>query len=84
MAGKKRKVTKHTNMLFHQFRATVAGKRQDILDWLKYLEKLHKQIVDFIVEKSKLSVKEVQEILKSESWFTSEEVLKMGVVDEVV
>ena len=83
MAGKKRKVTKHTNMLFHQFRATVAGKRQDILDWLKYLEKLHKQIVDFIVEKSKLSVKEVQEILKSESWFTSEEVVKMGVVDEI-
>lgn len=84
LCGQERKIMPHTHILIHQFRTGFMGKRQDILDLLKHLEAVHQQLVEYIASKSKLSQKQVDEIMQSESWFTAEDALKMGLVDKIV
>jgi|GEM_PF-3182809 len=83
IAGKKRYITPNTHILVHQFRTGIVGKHQDILDYMKHLENIYKQLVSFISSKTKLSVDETKEMLKSESWFTAKDAIKMGFADEM-
>ena len=82
IAGKRRFITPNTHVLVHQFRTGIMGKHQDLLDYMKHLENVYKQLVTFISSKTKLSQNEVKEMLKSESWFTAEDAVKMGFADE--
>lgn len=83
-SGSKRYLTEHCNVLIHQFRAGFQGKRQDIFDYLRHLEHIHKDLVNYISSKSRLSKAKVEEIMKSESWFTAKEALDMGIVDAII
>jgi len=84
LAGKKRFVTENAHLLIHQFRAGVQGKRQDILDMLQHLESVHTQLIDYISSHSKLTKADVTEMMKSETWFTSQDAIKYGVADEIL
>ena len=83
LAGKKRYLTANSHVLIHQFRAGFYGKRQDILDMLKHLEKVHDQLVGFISSRTKLSKKDVDEMMKSETWLTAKEAIEYGIADEI-
>ena len=83
-SGKSRYLTKNCHVLIHQFRAGFQGKRQDILDLLKHLEKVHKQLISFIADNSKLPYKRIEEIMKNESWFDAEEAIAMGIADDII
>jgi len=84
MAGKKRYLSKYAHVLIHQIRTILAGKRADVLDYLKHLEDLQTQFIQFITERTKLGPKQVEELLSRESWIPAEDAKKMGIVDEIV
>jgi ATP-dependent Clp endopeptidase proteolytic subunit ClpP len=84
IAGKRRYITPNTNILAHQLRAGIGGKRQDMLDYIKHIENIHKQTVNFISKHTKLSISNVDDMLKRESWLTAEEAIKFGFADEIL
>lgn len=83
-AGEKRSVMENCHLLVHQFRTQIGGKRQDILDYLVHLEQIHKQMVEFLSGKTKLSKEQINDMLKSESWLTAQQAKEQGFVDAVV
>ena len=83
LAGKKRYFTPNAHILVHQFRANIGGKRQDILDMLQHLEKVHKQLVTYISSHSKLNQSQVQDMMKNETWLTVQEALEYGLADGI-
>ena len=84
LAGDKRFVTANTHLLVHQFSASVGGKRQDILDYMKHFDHMQDQIVSFISKRTKLDDKEVNDLLKSESWLTAKDALDKGFCDSLI
>lgn len=83
-AGKKRSITKNSHLLVHQFRTQIGGKRQDILDYLVHLENIHRQMVEFLSSKTKMSKDELNNMLKNESWVTAAQAKDLGIVDNII
>lgn len=81
--GKKRFIGKNSFMLLHQLRGSQSGKFEDMQDEIKNSEKIMKLIRQMVKEKSKIEVKEIDEILKHEWWLTSDECLNYGLVDSI-
>lgn len=81
--GKRRFIGKNSFMLLHQLRGSQSGKFEDMQDEIKNSEKIMKLIRQMVKEKSKIEVKEIDEILKHEWWLTSDECLNYGLVDSI-
>ena len=57
IAGTKKYTTANTHFLAHQFSASVGGKRQEILDYMKHFEHIQEQVLSFISTNTKLEKK---------------------------
>ena len=84
LAGSKRYSYKHSVFLIHQMSTILVGKMEEIRDNLKLSTNLEDMIKSYILEKTKIKEKEIEEIYKRETWLNSEEALKYGVIDEVI
>jgi ATP-dependent Clp protease protease subunit len=83
LGGNKKYITPNTHILVHQLRAGIQGKRNDMIDYWKHIENIHKQTVAFIAANTKLNKSEVENMLKNETWLTAEEAVKHGFADEI-
>lgn len=81
--GKKRFIGKNSFMLLHQLRGSQSGKFEDMQDEIKNSEKIMDLIRRMVKEKSKIDLKEIDEILKHEWWLTSKECMNYGLVDVI-
>ena len=72
--------------LYHQVSSGFIGKVQDMEEKLKETKRLQKMIEDITLEKTNISKKKLNDILKNKiDWYMSaEEALKLGVVDEII
>jgi ATP-dependent Clp endopeptidase proteolytic subunit ClpP len=84
LAGKERALTTNSNLLVHQLRAGINGKLDEILDYMKHLDELHKQMSDYIVKYTKLDASKVKDMLARESWIMAQQALEMGFVDRII
>lgn len=85
LAGKKRRMSKHASLHIHQISSGIRGTRNEMKDTLKSLENLHKNLRNFILEKTKIKTeKEVEDLMDRESYFTAEEALELGFIDEII
>ena len=84
LMGNERYISKHSHILIHQMSSGFQGKRSDILDYLKHLEDIQADLMEYIADKTGFTVQKVEEITSKETWLTAKEVvsMKMGKIWE--
>ena len=86
ITGHKRFGYKHSTPLYHQVSTGFHGKVQDMEDSLVETKRLQKKIEDITLERTSISKKKLNEILKNKKdWFmTAEDALTLGVIDGIL
>ena len=84
LCGKKRMINRHAYMLIHQLSSGMWGKYQECKDEIKNLDKLMVMIKQIYKEYTSIPMEKLEEILKHDLWFDSEECLKYGLVDGII
>ncbi len=81
--GEKRFIQPNAYVLIHEISSHVWGKMSNIIDEYSNLQKLTKHIKAYYAKRTKLSVKQLDTILKSDITWNAEEAIKYGIVDEI-
>lgn len=81
----KRVITKNTEIMTHQFSSMIYGKFHELMAAHKYHERLEMQFLEFFKKNTKMTEKQVRDIIFSPSdrWLTPQEALKYGIVDRI-
>jgi len=79
----KRFIGKNAHMLIHQLSSNMWGKMSEIEDEYKHLNELMKQIKRIYGEYTKISKKELTELLKHDIWLNPQTCIKYGLVDDI-
>ena len=70
--------------MIHQFSAVKWGTHEQFRDEMNLQEMLIARLVQFYVDHTKLSAEAVRELLRHDSWFSAEQCLEKGIVDELL
>lgn len=84
--GQHRTATAGTMFMIHEaslFKFIADEKRSDIISQAKMMEMLESRYNKLISDRSKLSIKDLEEKCKATTWFTAKEALEWGLVDEI-
>ena len=83
--GRKRKIHKHSTMMYHQVSSGVHGKVADIKEDLVEAMRLQKTIEEMTLENTKITKKKLEKVYKKKKdWFLdAKDALKWGCVDEI-
>jgi len=86
ISGHKRFGYPHSTPLYHQVSTGFYGKIKDMEEKLEETKRLQKKIETFTLERTNISKKKLNEILKNKvDWYMSvEEALSLGVIDEII
>lgn len=86
LGGKKRFIQKNAFMLIHQLRTDYWGTftHEQIKDQQENGENLMKALKSVYLEKTKLTAKKLDELLKHDLYFNSAQCLEFGLVDEII
>ena len=79
----KRFIGKNAHMLIHQLSSNMWGKMSEIEDEYKHLNELMKQIKRLYGEYTKISKKELTELLKHDIWLNPQTCIQYGLVDAI-
>lgn len=82
--GAKRYITSNSYMLIHQLSTFNAGTYESIKDGMMNADKLMLKLKGMYKKKSKMTNKEIAEIMKHDLFLGSEEAFQMGLVDGVL
>lgn len=80
----KRVCSKFTVGLLHDGNSTVGGTSSKVRDTVKFAERYEKRIKDFMISHSKIDENIYNEIERQEFWMDSSDMLKYGIVDEII
>jgi len=83
MVCHKRYITQHSFMLIHQLSSACAGKFQEIQDDFENDKKFMDLLYKLYRENTTMSDKKIKDVLKHDIWWSSEECLENGLVDEL-
>ncbi len=81
LLSKNRYITKNSHILIHQLRGQITGRRDEMLDTLKHIEDIHKQMRTFIKEMTPLNEEQIGSLLAKESWLNAEEAVNLGLCE---
>lgn len=84
VCGKKRFINRHAYMLVHQLSSGMWGKYDECKDEIKNLDKIMVMIKQVYKEYTKIPMNKLDEILKHDLWFDSNECLEYGLVDKII
>jgi ATP-dependent Clp protease protease subunit len=81
----KRVMAPKTAVMTHQFSTAFWGKQHELVAARKFHDTLEKQFIDHFVRHTKMTEKQIREILlkPSDTWLTAEECLKLGICDAI-
>ena len=85
IAGKKRFAYPHSSFLFHE--GSIGSEIQDAHKFKKYAEFYNvqlEQMKDFILSNTKITEEEYDKMSKDDNWYTTEQALEKGFIDEVI
>ena len=83
--GKKRFMTKNSFILIHQLSSSLGeGKFDDLDDNMENLNKFMDTIKKIYIEKTKIPMTDLTNILEHDLWMDSKECLELGIVDEII
>lgn len=83
IAGNKRFITPSSYMLIHQLSTYFGGNFEQIKDEFGNCEKLMKQLKEIYASHTKLTRKQLTDVLKRDINWSAEDCLKYGLVDEI-
>jgi ATP-dependent protease ClpP protease subunit len=83
IAADKRFMTKNAHAMVHELSSGNSGKYTEFRSYVKFLDQLHEKLVNIYCEKTKKSKEEIESIMRNETWFTAEDYLKFGFIDEI-
>lgn len=84
MAGDTVKINQGAFVMIHEALSIMYGNAKEFRKEADLLEKVDKQIAGFYVRKTGKDLSEIQDIMTDETWFTADEALEFGLVDEVM
>lgn len=86
LAGHKRYCYKHSTFLVHQLSGGQHGMYLDLKEGVDEYDRLNKDIVKYILSKTKFTEDKIEEIWnkKQDFYFNAEDAVKYGVVDEIL
>lgn len=78
------KCLRFTTALIHGGNQYLEGTASQVKDYFKFNEKYEEKIKEFILSHSKITEKEYKKLERTEWYMTSEDMLKYGLVDEII
>lgn len=84
VTGDKRYITEYGQMLIHQLSGGNWGKFHELKDDMKNSTELMNKIKNIYIKHTKLSIKELNKILKHDLYWDAEKCLDVGLVDEII
>jgi ATP-dependent Clp protease protease subunit len=81
--GDVRLMTSNAYAMIHELSSGYSGPFSKLKSETKFCEQLEKQIVKLFVEKTGLSEKEIEDFLLRDTWFSAEEYLENGFIDDI-
>ncbi len=79
----KRYMTKNAHAMVHELSSGNQGKYTEFRSYCKFLDQLHEKLVNIYCDKTKKSREEVESIMRNETWFSADEYLKYGFIEEI-
>jgi ATP-dependent protease ClpP protease subunit len=79
----KRYMTKNAHAMIHELSSGNQGKYTELRSYCKFLDQLHEKLVTIYCDKTKKTKEEIEQLLKNETWFSADEYLKYGFVEEI-
>ena len=83
-AGSKRLMRKNAYMLVHEMRGAVWGKYTEMKEDMISNDAIMKTIKDWYIAKTKLSAKDIDQILSKDVWWNAKQCLKYGLIDQII
>jgi len=80
----KRFCSKQCRIMFHQLSGFTSGKIEDMDVRVQEAKRLQGELEHFISSKTKIKLNEVRKKMKNDFFLTSEEAIKLGVVDKII
>lgn len=86
ISGKKRFISNHATLLYHQLSHTISGNHTSNKQQLEEDENTYKEMMEYVLEKTKINKKKLEEINKTKSdWIMrKDEAIKLGVADAII
>lgn len=84
MACHTRLISPNSMMLIHQFRGEMWGTYEQLVDSMKYSDRLMAILINFYTTHSKMTGEQTADVLKRDSWFTAGEAESLGLVDGIL
>lgn len=84
VVGKKRFIGKYSFMLVHQLSSSFWGKLDKIEDEVENLRKLMTTIKNIYKKHTKMDKRRLDTILSKDLWWSSEECISQGLIDEIL
>ena len=86
ISGHNRVAQKYSSLMLHQGSAGVAGEFKRMIEYTDYYQKCHDMMADYIMSKTKIKKKKLDEIFhgKTDFYITAQEALTLGVIDQIV
>ena len=84
LAGQRRYMTRHSSMLIHEIKAGYWGKMSALADDFDNLQKISQLVISYYESHTKLSRDVLTEILKRDVYWSAEECLERGLIDEIL
>lgn len=82
--GDHRQITENSYMLIHQLSTMFWGTYENQKDEMQNSDKFMQSCIKIYEERTKLSKKKLEKLLKHDLWLSAKECLKYGLVDEIV
>ena len=84
LAANTRQMTANSHAMIHQLSASLWGTYSKLSSYGKHIERVHQQIVNFYLKKTKLPLEHIIKYMEMEMYFTPQEYLEAGFVDVVI
>lgn len=80
----KRFITENSKVLVHQLSSGTVGKLSEMEKHLSYAQELGKIMKELIVKHTKITKKELDVMMRSDTFLDANEALKFGIVDHII
>ena len=86
LSGEERMISRHAETMYHQISAGHEGTLHDLEDDLVISKRLNRQLENYVVERCKLTKKDLQQIYRTnqDRYFVATECLELGIATKIV
>lgn len=84
LAGHKRYCFEYSEGLLHSGSFGIMNSTEKVMDYIDHTRKIEKMVKEYVVSRTKITPKEYDKNYRNEWYMTSQDMIKYGVVDELI